>query len=446
MKASKYNIIFDYQGKKLAFNGLSAAFAEVDDDFIKLLNNITNIKEKDINEKDKNLLENMKMGCFILDDDVNELNIIKFNSYIEKFRTTFLDLTIAPTLQCNFACPYCYEKRQNGMISRNVMNDICREVERAAKQKKNISISWYGGEPLLAKNIVAEMSHKMIRICEKDDVRYNAYIITNGYLIDEETLKMFKEAKITGAQITVDGPPEVHNARRKLYNSTIKTFDVIIKNIKLLMANEIPVDIRVNADRTNINKLEELLEILIQNGLKNCSVSLGHVKDYTSTCQSVVHDCLSNKEYAKETLKQQKILMKYGFHAIDYPYYPGVKANYCCADRLDSFVVGHDGGLYKCWNDVGVKERCIGNIKEDLALTNYNVLHQKYLLWSPLGYAKCIACQYLPICMGGCPFNGMKLGEPECEKWIYNLIDILKTRYDAEKMFNVQEENITTQP
>lgn len=94
--------------------------------------------------------------------------------------------------------------------------------------------------------------------------------------------------------------------------------------------------------------------------------------------------------------------------------------------------MGHDRELYKCWNDVGVHERSVGNIKDDLALMNSNVLHQEYLLWSPLNYTKCVECEYLPICMSGCPFNGMKLGKPECEKWIYNQIDILEARYDAE--------------
>ncbi len=46
----------------------------------------------------------------------------------------------------------------------------------------------------------------MMNICDKNHAHYNAYIVTNGYLINEETVKMFKKAKITGAQITVDGP------------------------------------------------------------------------------------------------------------------------------------------------------------------------------------------------------------------------------------------------
>ncbi len=158
MKASKYNVVFDYKGKRLAFNGLSAALAEVDDNFIRLLNNVKNIKEDELSEEDKNLLEDMKKGSFVLDDNTNELNIIKLNSYLGKFRPSVLGLTIAPTLQCNFACPYCYERRQTGMISKDVIDAIYKKVQDAVEHKRNISISWYGGESLLAKAVIAEMS------------------------------------------------------------------------------------------------------------------------------------------------------------------------------------------------------------------------------------------------------------------------------------------------
>lgn len=34
--------------------------------------------------------------------------------------------------------------------------------------------------------------------------------------------------------------------------------------------------------------------------------------------------------------------------------------------------------------------------------------------------------------MGGCPYDGLRLGEPECEKWIYNLKEVLKVRYNID--------------
>lgn len=130
--------------------------------------------------------------------------------------------------------------------------------------------------------------------------------------------------------------------------------------------------------------------------------------------------------------------MKYGFKVDDYPFYPGIKANYCCADTLNAYVIGPNGDLYKCWNDIGNKERSVGNIKEPIK--KYNKMYSDYPLWSPFNHEECINCNILPLCMGGCVYNGLKIGKPECEKWIYNLDDILKVRYDIHCKENANNE------
>lgn len=43
--------------------------------------------------------------------------------------------------------------------------------------------------------------------CQRYNVTYTADIITNGYLLDEDTCKELFKCRIKRAQITVDGPP-----------------------------------------------------------------------------------------------------------------------------------------------------------------------------------------------------------------------------------------------
>lgn len=427
MKASKYNILLNYKGKQLAFNGMTSSFAEIDDNFLRILKELPNLKEENLSDEDAKLVKDMKRGCFILEDDDDELKTLKLHSNMGKFNQRGFSLVIAPTLQCNFACPYCYEERQQGIMNSETQNAIIERVKNEAKAKNDISITWYGGEPLLTKDIIEEMSQKMIDITKQENVHYGAYIVTNGYLINESTVEMLKKAKVTGAQITLDGPPEIHNSRRKLHNGG-PTFDKIVSGIKLFESAGISVHIRVNLDKTNIGKLENLLKILIDNKLQNISVGLGHVRDYSNGCSAVAHNCLKTAEYAEEEIKHQNILLKYGFKAESYPFYPGVKSNYCCADTLSAYVVGPNGDLYKCWNDVGCSERSVGNIKEPVE--KYNKVYLDYLLWSPFDSQECIECNLLPLCMGGCPHHGLKSKKPECEMWKYNLENSLKTRYD----------------
>ncbi len=428
MKASKYNIIIKHNGKTLAFNSFTTSLAEVDSDFLRLLENIHNLNVNNLSEKDNELLEQMKKGHFVIDEEIDELDLLKVCSFTSKFRDRHFALTMAPTLQCNFDCPYCYQNRQTEMISEDVIEAIYKRIAEEAALKHNISITWYGGEPLLAKDIIEKMSNKIIAICDKAGVNYASGMTTNGYLVDKDTIELLKKAKVNHVQVSIDGPPDIHNARRRLRDHSINTFDKIIENVKLILDNDINVNIRINIDKSNKDRLEELLKILADNHLQKCSISLGQVKDYTVVCSSIAHTCLSGREYAEESLKDQKILLKYGFNAKTFPYYPGTKSNYCCADTISSFVVDPKGNLYKCWNDTGDVERSVGNIKDDKI--KYNKIFLDYLLWSPFGYEKCRECKCLPLCMGGCPYDGLKLGEPECEKWVYNLEEVLKIRYN----------------
>lgn len=433
MKASNYNRTLTIEdGTRLAFNAMTCGLAEVDDNFFYILDHVGELKYEELGGETKELVDMMLEGNYIVHDDFDELKSIKYRHLSGKFNGGSLGLTIAPTLNCNFACPYCYESPKQGLMEPEAMDGIVEMVENAAKKGSDIHITWYGGEPLTAKKVIYTISEQVLDICEKYNVAYNSYIVTNGYLINNEVIDNFKKYKIQGAQITIDGPPEIHNSRRRLKGSSNDTFYVILENIKKLLAEKINVSIRINIDKSNVDKVEELLDILVENGLQGLSVNLGQVTAYTETCMSVAESCLNTEEYAKENIVQQKLMYSKGFNVENYPYYPGIKANYCCADAVDSYVVDPNGYMYKCWNDVGNQLRAVGNVKTINEPTSEKMFMRNadYLLWSPFNFKDCTECDILPICMGGCPYNGeMKGNQPDCEKWRYNIDEVIRLTY-----------------
>lgn len=431
MKTSNYNIIFEHRSKNLAFNSATCALAEVNDTFFRLLNEIeqNNFCKENLNEEDLKIFKSMKKCGFIVDDCLDEIEFLKFKSYQGRFNTDNLRLTIAPTFACNFACPYCYENTKNEIMTESVIKAICEEVHAAAECKKRIYITWYGGEPLLAKNIIWHLSENFLKDCENFGAHYSARIVTNGYLIDAETVEKFKNYKITNAQITIDGPPDIHNNRRKLKNSSKPTFEIILQNTRKLLEAGIRVDIRVNVDKTNEEHVEELLDILLSYQLEKAFLYIGHVEVSTEFCQSISGNCLSTKEYALKFVDFERLLLKKGFHSDNYPLYPRAKSNNCGADSITSKVVAPDGSLYKCWHDMSFPDKSIGNIKDKSVLNGSNIMSQvKYMLFDPLKKQKCVKCNILPICMGGCPTTS---NETVCQKWKYSLIETLKVKYDV---------------
>mgnify|MGYP000846534022 FL=1 len=427
MKESRYNLILDGSSHRLAFNAMTCAFAEVDESFFEALEEVRKTGHITNNELGKQ----MRYGGFVVDDDSDELSLLRMRSWQAKFSEGSLGLTIAPTLACNFACPYCYEQARDGMMTKEVQDCIIHMVEGATRRRQSVHITWYGGEPLLALPIILEMSQSMIALCESQNVPYSAYMISNGFLLNEKKIQDLKAVRISGMQITVDGPRDIHDKRRILKHGPGGTFDRIIKNICCLLNSGLVPDIRINVDKTNGARLEELIVYFKEQGLEKCHISFGHVNAFTEACADIEGSCFSVEDYAAKSITYQRFLFENGFPASDYPLYPGIKRNYCCADSIGSYVVDPDGRMYKCWNDIGNASRSVGSVLDlGEASDAQQSLLSSYLLWSPFDHEKCLSCEILPICMGGCPYNGIRhSGEPECEKWKYNIGDALRFIY-----------------
>lgn len=435
MKKSNYNkFLYTDDGKRIAFNSMTCALAEVDDNFFEIYDNIENTNFTNLNEKQKSLIQDMLDGNYIVDDKVDELKMIKYRHFRSKFAEDTLSLTIAPTLECNFSCPYCYETPKKGMMSKEIQDAIIEVINRRIRKIKKLSICWYGGEPLLGQNIILSLSNKMIHMCEKNEIEYSASMVTNGYLLSDDLIDKLKNCSITSYQITVDGPPEIHNRRRRFKGCECDTYTKIMENIKLLIDKGLKPIIRVNVDSTNVHYINELLEMFKMEGLSNVKVYFGHVRgEEYSGCSSNL-SCMNCQEYAEFDFKYSKVLRDNGF-ATDSDYYPTLKSNYCGADNCNAFVIDHDGNMYKCWNDVGIEELAIANVLDEEEIDDLKCMNNiNYLLWTPFDYVECKECWLLPICMGGCPWNGMHKGsKPECEKWKYV---IEKSMIDKYNMYN----------
>lgn len=427
MKESKYNINVEHNGEYLMFNSRTTATAALDRPALEILNAV----RQGNNVQETGLVKEMKRAGFLVDDDADELQQLEMNYNLGKYEKDGLGLIIAPTMACNFTCPYCFEGTQKGIMSEELQNRIISIASDFAKDGQNINITWFGGEPLLAKETIYSMSERLIQICQRENVIYEAGMITNGYLLDEETVQQLKDCKLSSMQITLDGLPETHNQKRKLrINSDEPTFERILENILLVKKFDIDVAIRINIDKETQGEMEQLLELMTKNGLAE-DLYLGHVQGNTDSSKEFAQNCLSTEEFACVCADFEKLLFSKKLRT-DYPTPTRIG---CGADYLYSYVVDADGDMYKCWNDIGIKENSIGNMCTletfSKIIQNPGKNYTKYMTWSPFDFEKCRECNILPICMGGCQYNGQKAGEPICENWKYELEKYITLKCDA---------------
>jgi uncharacterized protein len=249
MKSSRYNrFVTAEDGAVIAFNAMSGALGTLMPEQQAMAENILRCPEEylfDSEEKQK-LKQDLETGGFLLEDSVDEFNLLRVRSRMERFQTSTSGITIALTSKCNFRCPYCFEDVANGQTAHGeVLEAISQFVEaKIAAGLRTLHVTWFGGEPLLTINAVEDLARKFSDRCDEVGCKYTSSAITNGYLLTREMAERLKAARVGSVQVTIDGPEQNHDQRRFLAGGG-SSFRRIIDNINHCW-DVIPIGIRVN--------------------------------------------------------------------------------------------------------------------------------------------------------------------------------------------------------
>ena len=119
----------------------------------------------------------------------------------------------------------------------------------------------------------------------------------------------------------------------------------------------------------------------------------GFITDYGRNCE------LLNRQQ-----RGQFFIDLYHKYNIDVQFYPCHETGGCGATCLNSYVIGPEGELYKCWVDVGNKERIVGSVL-DMKINNEYLLANYLVNANMYDDDACKQCMLLPICNGGCPIR-----------------------------------------
>ena len=69
-------------------------------------------------------------------------------------------------------------------MTKETEDEIVEYIKKISSKLKSISITWYGGEPLLKQETIDRISTNIIKIADENGIKYFSNIVTNGYLID----------------------------------------------------------------------------------------------------------------------------------------------------------------------------------------------------------------------------------------------------------------------
>jgi len=143
------------------------------------------------------------------------------------------------TEDCPLRCTYCFErKRANTQMKPEVIHRALEYLYENAKteNKKEVSITVFGGEPLLEPDLIRILFDKGLELQDKYNIEFKAGIITSGFVMNDKIKQLlldYKDKVNMGCQVSVDGKKEIHDLCR-VTKSGRGTFNTIEKNMQVL--------------------------------------------------------------------------------------------------------------------------------------------------------------------------------------------------------------------
>lgn len=281
-----------------------------------------------------------------------------------------LELTILPTEHCNFRCTYCYEDFSVGKMSRETIDSLKLFISRRSVDLKHLSISWFGGEPLLAYDIVKEISAHAQSVASEHKILFSNGITTNGHLLSHDRILELHSLGARNYQISLDGDSEWHNKTRVQINGK-GSFDRIWRNILIFnelykegKIDETSVMLRLHLHPENVHSVKRLVE-KIKNELDT--------KLFTVFVKEVSHLGGKNDKDIEifNSLEQDYIALKAELNQVtkDFTLFDVEPGTYVCyAAKGNSYMVRANGNLGKCTVALNSSSNNIGKLKADGSL------------------------------------------------------------------------------
>lgn len=161
------------------------------------------------------------------------------------------------TQRCNLKCRHCcFDSRhmRDELPKRTlflILDKFIKLVEKWNLKKNNARISITGGEPLIRDDFF-----RLLERCYNYRHKVNYGVLTNGILLTKDSIKKLKDLKVSYIQISLDGMEAANDSIRGK-----GTFKEIIKRVRWLADEKIPVVVSMCAIQENVKDVPKVIKL-----------------------------------------------------------------------------------------------------------------------------------------------------------------------------------------
>jgi len=341
---------------------------------------------------------------------------------------------------CNMACTYCFYLEKSRLFADTPVHRMSDEVlEKMIRQAMDqsgthISFGWQGGEPTL---MGLEFFRKAVELQKRfgqGKVVGNG-LQTNGLLIDQDWIGFLKENSFL-VGLSLDGPRHIHDHYRQNSRGS-GSWETVTENAKKMLKGGVAVNALSVLNDYSAQFPEEIYNFHKEMGLIYMQF-IPCVEEDPKKPGEIAPYSVSPEQYGKSlctlfdlwyedfTEEGPTTFIRF-FDSIFYRYVglepPDCTLRESCGVYV---VVEHNGDVYSCDFFVDPQHR-LGNVMEENLIEMLNSPGQTtFGCQKALLPETCKKCNWLPVCLGGCPADRIGGGK---------YVDVPSHLCDAYKMF-----------
>jgi len=332
----------------------------------------------------------------------------------------FIHLLYVPTLNCNFACKYCYleDNTKELETEHGVLDTLKYAVEKFWKSDViPYNMSLHGGEvTTLSKKdfhdvveYVFNYYHKHAKLIKDNGFKIGkCHIKTNLFAVDKhiDTIKKFN-VSVSGS---IDLPLRLHNDFRVTKNGE-KTLEKILANLKLLEDTTNRKKCSATIFKQHYDHLDEIIKdikFLEENtclDMNDFNFMLGFEGNSNGLLTSLKDTEQADFFHAMHKEFDGSSLDK----GVNGAWFAEFSTDYCtsgdnCGEKF--FLLERNGDIYSCVRGQGHSDFYYGNIYKDTVNDILeNAKNRIFMNHNKVGFnEECGKCCYLHYCKTGCPF------------------------------------------
>lgn len=316
---------------------------------------------------------------------------------------------------CNLACDYCYYSTcggKPGAVNRIDSALLERFISQfMARSNGQASFAWQGGEPLLAGlDFFREVVSLQAKYAPPGTVISNS-LQTNATLITPEWAQFFKRYHFL-VGVSLDGPREIHDARR-VYASGGGSFNRVMQGIAHLRREQVDFNILTVIHEGNVDKGKELMDFYREHGFGYVQFIPG--MDFRAQQADKPPSFLvTPQQYGRFLCQVFDLWYNGGQPVISERFmdntmsvHLGRQAEMCThsATCSKTLILEQNGDAYPC--DFYIHEDYkLGNVgTHSLEELLASPVYRSFATLKPELPESCKSCEYLSFCYGGCPRN-----------------------------------------